>query len=403
MDKKRVLLAFMFIAATLGIGFALYFFFFRTPPVPSLITKTPAGIPPELPRSGEGKPGATVTPVETALPAPAILPTAAGGLTRTSTVTDHTAVGLTAVAGGSDIAYYDANEGLFYKVDPTGGKVKLSDERFFNVKSVAWTPDQKKAALEFPDGYNVIYDFAQKKQMTLPTHWEQFQFSQNGTQIAAISKGIHESQNWLLVMNADGTNAKGIEPLGKNADKVIVSWNAGGEIVGFSKTGDPVGGEASEVFLLGQHNENFKSLIVDGFGFKPKWAPDGTSLLYSTHSSRNEYKPMIWIVDASGAQVGANRRELGVNTWADKCVVQDKFSVICAVPNELPKVAGVAPQVAKDTPDTFYKIDTATGLKTKLAIPDIPVNATNLTLSNEGDFLYYQNKFSGAVEKIKLK
>lgn len=404
MDSRRVSLALLLLGSTIAIGAALYFFFFRTPPTPKIFKKPPlVSQPSALPQSGPASPTAPLAPTpESLFPAVPTPRVVTPGIADTNIISDHRTKALVASTSGS-ISFYDATEGTFYGVDSNGKKQKLTNETFFDVQDVAWAPDQNKAVLEFPDGHNIVYNFATKQQMTLPPHWSKFQFSPSGTQIAAMSKGIHESQNWLLTVNADGTNARGIEPLGKNADKVIVSWNKGGEIVAFSRTGDPQGGEANEIYLIGQNGENFKSLIVDGYDFTPQWSADGKQLLYSTYSSRNDYKPVLWLVDADGAKVGANRRELKINTWADKCVIKDAHSVLCAVPQELPNGAGFTREVAQNTPDSFYLIDTNTGLKTKLAVPTAAVSAQSLQLSGDQSTLFYQNTLTGNIESLKLK
>lgn len=394
----------MFVTATIAIGFTLYFFFFRpifVGPEPDI--EEDVSIPDALPSSGEADTFDEVTEFDEALPTFAASPVAQGGITEQEIVTDNATVGLTAAADGSGVAFFDDSTGKFYKIDDDGNEVLLTNETFFNVDDVAWSPNQDKAVIEYPDGFNVIYDFETDTQVTLPSHWEQFNFSSTGEKISAVSKGIHRSQNWLLTVNSDGSQAQGIEPLGENADKVIPSWNPGGQVLAFSKTGDPVGGEAKEIYLIGPNNENYKSLIVDGYGFEPKWSKEGKSLLYSTHSALNDYKPLVWVVDADGANVGANRRELGLSTWAHKCTHDSENSIICAVPNELQRGAGFAPEVAANTPDTFFKVDINTGLKTQLAIPEDAVNASELNITPNGEFLYYKNEFNGSVEKIKLK
>tara|TARA_Y100000031_G_C8206321_1_gene378807 strand:- start:205 stop:1431 length:1227 start_codon:yes stop_codon:yes gene_type:complete len=408
MDKRRIILASIFITASIAIGATLYFFFFRQIFVgPAIEDEDTIEFPEELPFAGEQDQFDTTEEPEEFEEFEALIPdtdaVAQGGITQVTTVVQNTAIGLTAAADGSGIALYDKDAGKFYKIDDDGNQKLLTNKTFFNVDKVAFSPTQDKAVIEYPDGFNVVYDFQTDKQVTLPRHWEQFQFAKNGQKISAKSKGIHRSQNWLLTVNPDGSNARGIEPLGENAKKVIPAWNPGGQVVAFSKTGDPVGGEANEVYLIGQNNENFKSLIVDGYGFEPKWSKEGTSLMYSTYSQYNDYKPLIWVVDADGANVGSNRRELGISTWAHKCTYDSQTSIICAVPNELPKGAGYAPDVADHTPDTFFKIDTNTGLKTQLAIPSDSVNASNLQITPNGQYLFYENNFNGTVEKIRLK
>lgn len=407
MDRQRIFLALLFILATVGIGFALYFFFFRNAPN---IVRPPVGttteVNGEFPSGEEG--GQNVIPSNTitdpTLPSGqgSIQTIAAGGVTKITTVTENNTRGLT-LTGNGNLAYYDANNGTFYKVDSSGKSVAMTDKKFFDVQNVAWNPDASKVVMEFPDSFNVVYDFKADKQTTLPTHWSSFEFAQDGNKIAAISKGLTDSQNWLLTVDSSGSNAKAITALGKNANKVDVAWNPGSEVVAFSRTGDPVGGEGQEIYLIGQNNENYKSLVVDGYGFTPKWFPDGKQLLYSTYSSRNDYKPVLWVVDANGSEVGKNRREIKINTWAHKCTTADANAIICAVPRELPKGAGFAPKTADNIPDTFYKIDTRTGTQSILGTPETPVNASELQVTPDGSELFYRNSISGALEKMQLK
>ncbi len=408
MDKKRLILGILLLVCSAGIAFALYFFFFRANPIPLAQRTNVKSVPSELPDSGiaTNKPPSksvvdAIRPEE--ISDVAVTDYTSPVKTVQSTVVSDTTLGLTIAQNGKGISYYNADKGQFFRMDDTGIATLLSDQQFFNVQSVAWSPQQSKAVIEYPDGFNVLYNFETKKQTTLPAHWSKFEFSKSGEQISAFSEGIHRSQNWLVTTDGNGNNAKGIEPLGDNAKKVIPAWSPDSQIVAFSKTGDPVGGEANEIYLIGQNGENFKSLIVDGYKFEPKWSNDGHSLMYSTHSSINDNKPLIWVVDANGSEVGANRRELGISTWAHKCTFDSNNSLICAVPNELPRGAGFAPEIADSTPDTFYKIDTITGLKSPLPIPENSVNATELQVSQDGQFLYYKNRFSGAIEKIKMK
>lgn len=429
MNYKQIALISLFIATSIGIAFALYFFFFR--PITQLPGTQPTPTTPgQLPSSEDATSFDTIPddsefptfdpfedesdedfepPVSQEEPfAQNVIDftppeVASGGITKVQPVSTTLTKALTVSPSGNGINFYDQDVGRFFKIDNNGTKIALSDQQFFNVETVTWAPDSTKAVIEYPDGFNVVYDFETKKQVTLPSHWEQFEFSPNNQKLSAISLGLHRDQNWLITVNSDGTGAKAIEPLGDNAHKVISAWNPDEQIVAFSKTGDPVGGEANEIYLIGQNNENFKSIIVDGYGFIPKWSPDGKQLLYSTYSSFNAYRPLLWVVDAQGSRIGANRRELGITTWADKCTFADENSIICAIPQQLPENAGFARAIADFIPDMFFKINTISGFRTPLAIPDTPVNASELTITKDGQYLYYKNNLSGGAERIRLK
>jgi dipeptidyl aminopeptidase/acylaminoacyl peptidase len=264
--------------------------------------------------------------------------------------------------------YYNANDGKFYRVLPNGTIEKLSDEVFYNAEKVTWAKNKNQAVIEYPDKAKIVYNFDTKKQVSLPKHWEEFSFSSDGNQIAAKSLGLDPSNRWLATINSDGTGAKFIEPMGENADKVIINWSPNQQVVAFSQTGAPQGGERREVLFVGLNGENFKSAIVDGSGFLPQWSSSGQKLLYSVYSSRSEFKPELWIVDAQGDNIGNNRKLLQLNTWADKCTFGNDETIYCAVPKDLPVGAGMSRTIANSNYDELYKIDLKTNLKTPISL-----------------------------------
>ena len=154
---------------------------------------------------------------------------------------------------------------------------------------------------------------------------------------------------------------------------------------------------------MGLNDENFKSLVVDGRGFEPLWEPSGERLLYSAYSSNNDMKPMLWIANAQGDAIGTGRKSLSIETWASKCTFANSADVYCAVPNNLQEGAGLFPELAKATNDQLYKIDTRTGLKKLIAIPDGEFSMSNLIVSDNGYHLYFTDEKTGRLNTIKLK
>ncbi|MFA4833955.1 MAG: hypothetical protein WC619_03880, partial [Patescibacteria group bacterium] len=161
--------------------------------------------------------------------------------------------------------------------------------------------------------------------------------------------------------------------------------------------------DRQEVFFVGLNQENFKSTIVEGRGFQPQWSPKGDQLLYSVYSSNNDLKPMLWLVGAQGDNIGAGRKSLGLETWADKCTFASDTDLYCAVPRDLETGAGLFPELAENTPDRLYQIDMATGLKKLVAIPDGDYNMSDLIISEDGRNLYFTDKTTQRINKINLK
>ncbi len=415
MDRKKILIAVLFVAVTIGLGYLLYFMFFRPTPPPTEVTEPGVNAPGgTLPQALTTPPRPTETVISpTVLLAPSITPppqlppevssVASGGSTWVGTLVNKSTAAAQLSSNGKDISYYDKIDGKFYKVDENGNAVALSDKMFPNAENIAWAPDTNKAIVEFPDGANIFFDFTTQKQVTLPKHWKDFNFSPDGTQIAGKSMGIDPNNRWLFTSSPDGSGVQAIEPLGNNEDKVEVTWSPNNQIIATSRTGQAMGFDRQQILLVGKNHENFPGLTVEGLGFKSQWSTTGDHLLYSVYNSASDYKPTLWIVGAQGDSIGSGRKSLSVNTWADKCTFSDNTTVYCAVPQSMERGAGFQPNLFSSIPDSFYKIDLTTGLKSLIATPYGSFTAKNPMVSADGSYLTYTNQQTGVLERIQLK
>ena len=148
-------------------------------------------------------------------------------------------------------------------------------------------------------------------------------------------------------------------------------------------------------------------MVVDGSGFTSRWSPDGKQLLYSVYSSASGYRPTLWLASGQRESVGANAVNLQLASWPSKCAF-GAAAIYCAVPNSLVEGAGLSPEVANQTPDTFYRIDLATGQKSVLAVPSSvggqnQYSADVVYVSLDETQLYFHNTISGKLETIRLK
>lgn len=405
MDYKRILLLLAFVAVSVGIAFGLYFVFFRgAPPVDTVNNVNGgvnAGVNGGLPPAANGN-----VPIDTnvnrgELPPSVVSPTANGGLTQVTPVAPVATVGAS-VSSSGQLSYYNRADGKFYRLDGAGNSVALSNQTFYSVSNAQFDASGNKAIIEYPDGANVIYDFATNTQVTLPKHWEDFDFNPSGSQIVAKSVGIDPDARFLVTANVDGSGARPFQELGENQNKVQVAWSPNNEILATSTTGRTLDVDKQEVYFLGQYGQNFKSMFVEGLGFQPAWAPSGQQLVYSVSGDSSDWKPQLWIVDAQGDNIGRNRRSLNVNTWAEKCTFADDSTMYCAVPNELPRGAGLQPGVADGTPDTIYRINLTTGLQTVVAVPEGTHAVEKLMLTPDRRALYFTDKGTGLLNKIDL-
>jgi hypothetical protein len=400
---KRILLIIGFILSVIIFAFILYQLFFKgimtEPTAEDPGTELPGGVLPDL---GEGVP----TERED-------LPEEITGLTEADTVArgDVTSTTLLTtseinapVVNGDAINYYDPTDNRFYTINENGDVVALSSTQFPEAETVVWNKDAEKALIEFPDGSNIIYDFETEKQVTLPKHWEDFDFSPTTNEIIAKSIGLDPNNRWLVIASDDGSQKTSIAALGQNADKVDVNWSPNDQVVAFADTVESREGGFDRRFIIpvGKNKENFKGLTVEGLQFDSLWSPNGKQLLYSVVGDYSDFKPLIWLVDATSNTMGDNRRSLGLNTWADKCTWSTSSKVYCAVPTKLDENAGLQRSLGDVGPDVLYRIDVKTNQVTLIAIPEDETVISNLSVSNDGSKLYFTDD-RGRLQLMKLQ
>lgn len=404
--QKKIIFIIFFVLFTLGTGYALYYFFFRpiTPQTEPTVSKQPGvtytgsfgettGREPGS-STGETPAGTAALPVATTAQTPE-------SEAETNLLLDQVTQAASQSKNG-DLRYYDPNDGRFYSLGEDGNSLALSSRQFLNVETISWSPIEDEAILEFPDGSNIYYDFQTDRQVTLPSHWEDFEFSPNESKVTAKSIGLDQNNRYLVSANADGSEVTALYHLGSNADRVITSYSPNNTVIGFSKTGDPQPDNSEEIILLGKNHEEYRPLKVAGKGFLPSWSPDGKQLLYSIYHERDAYKPMLWISDASGSEVGQNRRKLNINTWADKCAWADNSTIYCGVPVALPSGAALDRSLVDSVSDDIYRINLNTGTAQKINTAPHQYSITSPSVSANGSALIYTDSSTGKLYRFNL-
>ncbi|MBI4256735.1 hypothetical protein HY626_01605 [Candidatus Uhrbacteria bacterium] len=403
---KKLLLVGGFILSVFVIAFLLYRLFFQAaPPEPTVEDQVeistgilPSAIEADLRARQEAQREAASGRLEGSDDV------ARGGITQTTELTTGAVYHVVIGADGTSMNYYNASDGRFYTIDKDGNVVALSDTQFPDAETVAWNKDSNKALVEFPDGSNIIYNFDTQKQVTLPAHWKDFDFSPVSDEVIAKSIALDPNNRWLVVTSDDGSKTTSIQALGEHEDSVQVNWSPNNQVVAFADTSDAIQGgvDRNVIYPVGKNKENFKGLVVEGLGFDSLWSPNGKQLLYSVAGSYSSNKPLLWIVDATSATMGDNRQSLGLYTWVDKCTWSSASVVYCAVPLELPANAGLQRSLYENEPDALYKLNLSTGTSTLIAIPTEETSMNNLQVSDDESVIYFTNT-SGQLELMRLK
>ncbi|MBI5254449.1 hypothetical protein HY932_01565 [Candidatus Falkowbacteria bacterium] len=412
---KKILLIFGFILIVAVIGFLIYYLFFTSagqitlPTAPTeeeISGQALGGLPAkDLAKLSEKKMAeqfaAEKKITKVAAPTGAKPDSIAkGGITAVKTLSfDLTPSFRVTKTGG--LYSYDANSGAFYKITAAGDKELLTDKIYKNVKNITWANNDNQAVLEFPDGSNILFNFQTGQQTTLPKSWQDFSFSPAGDKIVFKDMDPNPEYSWLAIANPDGSGQKYIDNMGDKANNVLPNWSPNGQVVALFKSSGT--GITTKIQMVGQNQENFQAFDAKGLGFKYDWSPAGDKILYGTYNPVENMDPCLYIVNASPTTVGYNHKKINLKTWVNKCTFGDNDTAYCAVPKELPDYAGTTPEIADSIPDYVYKIDLTTGMTSFIAEPEYNYTIDKMTVSPDGEYLYFVDKQTNTLHSIQLK
>ncbi|MBT4857155.1 hypothetical protein HON52_03110 [Candidatus Uhrbacteria bacterium] len=322
-----------------------------------------------------------------------------GGETFTQRLTSSAITEPTII--GDTILFYDPRDGLFYMIDSSGELIAITDQSFAGAETVTIANSGTKAALEFPDGSNIIYDLESGEQTTLPSHWEEFEFSEDGEEVANKSLTVDSNSNALIVSSSEGSQTQVVAGLGKNEAKVTVSVSPNNNVVAFSETGETQSGFGrAQIYLIDYNGEAMGSLIVEGGNFSAIWSPSGNDILYSVSLASAGDTPSLWYTNATGS-VGSDRERIDLNTWVEKCTFKDEATIICAAPREVTAGSGLDHRLIDGT-DDVYEVTLATGRVKLLASPVLDIQMENLSVSDDESILYFTDSL-GRLNFMRLK
>lgn len=413
---RKIILILLFFLVIIVVGFLLYSIFFKKekPPVyiqPGISTTTLPFIEKGEVKVKEIEPSELVEGLPKAedifVPKDQIDSFAKGGATDSEEVVSKKVKGQDFSKTNNGMVYYDRGNQNFYRLLDDGSVFKMSDNKFYSVVDVMWSPTKNQAILEYPDEMKVLYDFDKDMQIaSFPKEMKEFDFSINGEKIASKWVGEYRDYNYIVSSSPNGSNFKFVEPMGDKENDVQIVWSSDNEILATYRK--RIDADRQEIFFINEQGKNLRSLVVDGGGFKGAWNPRGDKLLYSVFQDRTDFSPVLWVANGQGDGLGGGKRFLGVNTWVDKCSFSNTNNdlVYCAVPDYLPTGSGWYPELAKDVPYSIYRINADTGRKERIAQPII--NGRRVTIDkiylNKGDKkIYYTNESNGYLYSLDLE
>jgi hypothetical protein len=208
---KKIILIILFLSATIGLGFLIFIFFFKPILAPEIPTVSETNGPSYgFPKAATGTNPIEINNLNQNSQVPQKLPeskasnVALGGLTKTTELNQNPSLAPTLSKDGSSLDYYDQNQGKFFRINQDGQISTLDNTVFHNAQKITWSGDKDKVIIEYPDETKIVYNFDTKKQVTLPKHWKDFDFSPDSSQIVGKSIGLDPDNRWLIVSDTDG-------------------------------------------------------------------------------------------------------------------------------------------------------------------------------------------------------
>ncbi|MDP1619633.1 MAG: hypothetical protein Q8M12_01395, partial [bacterium] len=148
-----------------------------------------------------------------------------------------------------------------------------------------------------------------------------------------------------------------------------------------------------------------KNIVKGKYGADYLWSQDGNSLLVGSVDAKGGSKLQLGVTNSLGGEY----RNLGIPTLVSKCTwSKNNKAIYYALPGAIPTEAILPNDYLTDkfrTNDTFWKIDVATGEKSRLVdLENITAayDAADLFLDPDESLLFFTNKIDGKLYKITL-
>lgn len=320
-------------------------------------------------------------------------------LNKLSKIVEGDIWGLSLDEKGEKIQYYDNAEGGVWKASFDGkGKIKLTGDKFSNLKKIDWHQNKKEALLEIGDSF-YFYSFGNEEKFIKKTKalgWINFN---QGIVYSYEDYSTHKKT--LNVSSPDGTNWKEIMSL--VSDDINITHIPGSAKASFWPKSDAF--VESDISIVAMGESEIQKIGDLKFGADYLWSNDGNKFLRSSVSQKGGGGLVLEVCETKTNKC----TNLNVPTIASKCAwTKNNKSVYCAAPLNMGKNA-IWPNDYLNhkisTKDSFWKIEVDSIKKANiLEEKDVTeeLDAINLLLSPNEDFLFFINKKNGSLFRIIL-
>lgn len=310
-----------------------------------------------------------------------------------------------AVTGpGGALFYYSADDEAIKKATFEGKDKQVLLSNLPGVtERVVWSPKRDQALIALRQGGNLRWHtlaVATKTLTPLKPEVARATFNQRGDKIIYQYNG-KDGTKTLDTANVDGGGFQTLTSLGK-IDHFIEALPQSNRIIAWTR---PNGLETTILRSFAETGQDAKTLLEGRYGADYLPSPNGKHILVSMLDARGTANISLAVMNENGGEL----RALGIPTMISKVAwSSDNKTLYYALPGNLP-AESVLPNDYFQKPlfseDTFWKIDTETGQKTRLIELDetnSALDSSNLFLSNKEDYLFFINRKDQKLYRLEL-
>ncbi|MFA7208671.1 MAG: hypothetical protein WC120_00140 [Parcubacteria group bacterium] len=334
------------------------------------------------------------------------LSTAPQNIAAIEPLTDEAVLSPALSPDGASIRYYSKTNGKAYVINLSDRDQRvISEKELIGLSDIIWSPDRSKVISEFSTASGrskfFLYDYAQNKGTQLKDNldtvvWQNneklfYKYFDAKTQERTLNFADPDSSNWQKITDLAMKDLL-IAPIPRTS--LVSFWNKPDAFTETLMQSSPVlGGEKREI-------------VKGKYGADYLWSQDGNSLLVGSVDSKGGSKLQLGVTNSLGGEY----RNLGIPTLVSKCAwSKNNKSIYYALPGAIPTSGTILPNdylAGKfRTNDTFWKIDIATGEKSRLVDLEkitTAYDAADLFLDPDESLLFFTNQIDGKLYKITL-
>ena len=309
----------------------------------------------------------------------------------------------TTIATDGTIYYYSIDDQALKKSSLEGKdkSILLSNLPGLPLR-VAWSPQKDKVLvlLTQSSGQNLWHfaDLTTKTLVPLRPEMSRLAWNNLGDKIFYQYTDPRSKERSLNISNPDGSSWKKLTFLYRDSFVAPIPQSTA-----VSFWGKPNALEKTYFEAVSLTGENRRTLLSEKFGADYLWSPNGEKVLISTSEEKGGHSIVLNIMNSSGGEF----QGLSIPTLISKAVwAKDSKTVYYSLPGSLPENA-LLPNDYFDKPlntrDTFWKVDTATGKKTRLAdLKEVTkgFDSADLFLSPQEDALFFTDRVTHRLYRI---